>query len=81
MFSANLVVQSTAKYYQRLYKKGEHIVMTERKKQRYEGAALEILLLKAEDVIATSSVFDENNTDYVDSNGNSWVIPGIGGWN
>ena len=56
--------------------------MTERRKQSYEGAALEILLLKAEDVIATSSAFDENNTDYVDPNENSWVIPGIGnGWN
>jgi hypothetical protein len=56
--------------------------MTERRKQSYEGASLEILLLKAEDVIATSSVFDENKTDYVDPNKNSWVTPGAGnGWN
>ena len=54
--------------------------MTERRKQSYEGATLEILLLKTEDVIATSGGFGEN-TDYVDPNENSWVIPGIGnGW-
>ena len=54
--------------------------MTERKKQSYEGAALEILLLQTEDVIATSGGFGEN-TDYVDPDKNSWVTPGIGGWN
>lgn len=54
--------------------------MTERRKQSYEGATLEILLLKSEDVIATSGWLGED-TDYVDPNDNSWVIPGAGkGW-
>lgn len=53
--------------------------MSESKRTNYESAALEILLFNAKDVIATSG-FGEK-TDYVDSETNSWVTPGTGGWN
>ena len=49
--------------------------MTERRKVCYEEALLEILVIKAEDVIATSG-FD--NTEHVDKNTDSWVTPGAG---
>ena len=46
--------------------------MSERRKTDYEGARLEILIIKAEDVISTSGGF----TDHVDKNADSWVTPG-----
>ena len=48
--------------------------MAERKKATYEFTRLEILMLRAEDVIATSAI---GNTNHVDKNENSWVTPGV----
>ena len=53
--------------------------MANREKQGYKSAALEVLLIKAEDVISTSG-FSEN-TEYVDPDENAWVTMGNSGWN
>lgn len=49
--------------------------MTGRRKAGYEDALLEILVIKEEDVIATSG---PDNTEHVDKSTDSWVTPGIG---
>lgn len=51
--------------------------MSERLKAGYEGARLEILIIRAEDVIATSGFGD---TDHVDKSTDSWVTPGGSEW-
>ena len=53
--------------------------MKKREKQGYEGANIEVLLIKAKDIIVTSG-FNET-TEYVDSDENAWVTIGKGGWN
>ena len=53
--------------------------MAKGEKKRYESATVEVLLIKAKDIIVTSGFKD--NTEYVDSDENAWVTIGQGGWN
>ena len=68
-------IMQTKKQNRFILKKGVDTVMTGRRKAGYEEVLLEILVIKEEDVIATSG---PDNTEHVDKSTDSWVTPGTG---